>query len=49
MKITLMGLDDLGRWVLSDYNAKTFPLVEKWDDHQQFPVTEPGRIVFGPA
>ena len=32
MKVTLMGPDDEGRFVLSDYNGNDFPLVEKWGD-----------------
>lgn len=33
MKVTLMGPDDEGRWVLADSKGNDFPLVEKWDDH----------------
>ena len=33
MKVTLMGPDDEGRWVLADYSGNEFPLVQQWEDH----------------
>lgn len=33
MRITLMGPDDLGRWCLTDESGRSFPLVERHEDH----------------
>jgi len=33
MRITLMGPDDLGFWFVTDEKGRSFPLVERHEDH----------------
>lgn len=33
MRITLMGPDNLGFWFVTDENGRSFPLVERHEDH----------------
>ena len=33
MKVSLSGPDDLGYWFLDDENGRSFPLIERYEDH----------------
>lgn len=33
MQVTLAGPDDLGYWFLDDENGRSFPLVQRHEDH----------------
>ena len=35
MRITLMGPDDIGFWFVTDENGRSFPLVERHEDHSK--------------
>lgn len=35
MRITLMGPDDLGFWFVTNEKGRSFPLVERHEDHPQ--------------